>query len=115
MVDNVQRSKGRPGNYKLDRGGVPSEFGPFTGVVMSTVDPTRSGRLRVYIEAFADGGEAGMENDAKWTTVSYMPPFYGNTPKTTTNGATLGLGGQLWHVVYSSRCGSHCNLYFCKR
>jgi hypothetical protein len=92
MVDNVQRSRGRPGNYKLDRGGVPSEFGPFTGVVMSTVDPTRSGRLRVYIEAFADGGEGGMENDSKWTTVSYMPPFYGNTPKTTTNGATLDVG-----------------------
>ena len=92
MVDNVQRSKGRPGNYKLDRGGVPSEFGPFTGVVMSAVDPTRSGRLRVYIEAFADGGEEGMQNDAKWTTVSYMPPFYGNTPKTATNGSTLNLG-----------------------
>jgi hypothetical protein len=44
---------------------------------MSNVDPSRSGRLRVYIEAFADGNK---QDDTKWTTVSYMPPFYGTTP-----------------------------------
>jgi len=80
MSERVQRSKGRPQNYKLDRGGTPTEFGPFTGVVMSTIDPTRSGRLRVYIEAFQDGGEAAMEDESKWTTVNYLPHFYGNTP-----------------------------------
>jgi len=80
MTESVQRSRGRPSNYKFDRGGVPAEFGPFTGIVMSTVDPTRAGRLRVYIEAFADGGDTAMEDESKWTTVSYMPPFYGNTP-----------------------------------
>lgn len=80
MTESVQRSRGRPSNYKFDRGGVPAEFGPFTGVVMSTVDPTRSGRLRVFIEAFADGGAEAMEDEIKWTTVSYMPSFYGNTP-----------------------------------
>ena len=92
MAENAPRSKGRPSNYKQDRGGVPAEFGPFTGVVMSTVDPTRSGRLRVFIEAFADGGEGGMDDDAKWTTVSYMPSFYGNTPLSESKGATEGLG-----------------------
>jgi hypothetical protein len=80
MVDSVRRSRGRPGNYKLDRGGVPAEFGPFTGVVMSTVDPARFGRLRVYIEAFNDGGVEGMKDESKWTTVSYMPSFFGSTP-----------------------------------
>ena len=45
MAESVQRSKGRPSNYKMDRGGVPAEFGPFAGIVMSTVDPTRSGRF----------------------------------------------------------------------
>jgi len=80
MVDSVRRSRGRPGNYKLDRGGVPAEFGPFTGVVMSTVDPARFGRLRVYIEAFNDGVVEGMKDESKWTTVSYMPPFFGSTP-----------------------------------
>jgi hypothetical protein len=77
MPDNIQRSKGTPSNYKLNRGGVPAEGGPFIGTVMSNVDPSRTGRLRVYIEAFADGN---MDDDTKWTTVSYLPPFYGSTP-----------------------------------
>ena len=72
MSEITPRVKGRASNYKLDRGGMPAEFGPFTGVVMSTVDPTRSGRLRVYIEAFADGGPANEDDDTNWTTVSYM-------------------------------------------
>jgi hypothetical protein len=93
MAENVERSRGRPSNYKLDRGGVPAEFGPFTGVVMSTVDPTRSGRLRVYIDAFSSGADIGaMDNETTWTTVSYMPSFYGNTPMSQTQGATEGLG-----------------------
>lgn len=92
MAESVQRSRGRAQNYKLDRGGVPAEFGPFTGIVMSTVDPTRSGRLRVFIEAFVDGGPEAMEDESKWTTVSYMPPFYGNTPMTETEGATSAYG-----------------------
>ncbi len=92
MSESVQRSSGRPQNYKMDRGGVPAEFGPFTGVVMSTVDPTRSGRLRVFIEAFSDGGAAAMEDDSKWTTVSYMQPFGGSTPLSTTDGQTGDFG-----------------------
>jgi hypothetical protein len=92
MAEITQRTRGRSGKYKLDRGGLPAEFGPFTGVVMSTVDPTRSGRLRVYIEAFADGGKASMEDDAKWTTVSYMPSFFGSTPLPATGGTTDAVG-----------------------
>ena len=92
MAEITRRVKGRASNYKLDRGGMPAEFGPFTGVVMSTVDPTRSGRLRVYIEAFADGGPANEEDDTNWTTVSYMPPFFGSTPLPTTDGDTNSVG-----------------------
>ena len=80
MAESVQRSKGRPSNYKMDRGGVPAEFGPFAGIVMSTVDPTRAGRLRVFIDTFAAGTENNMQDESCWTTVSYMPPFYGSTP-----------------------------------
>lgn len=78
MAEEIQRSRGRPSNYRQDRGGVPSEYGPYFGIVMNNVDPTRSGRLQVYIEAFADG--KNMENDKSWTTVNYLPPFYGATP-----------------------------------
>jgi hypothetical protein len=92
MVQNVQKTKGRPSNYKQDRGGTPAEFGPFTGIVMSTVDPTRAGRLRVFIEAFADGGPEAMEDEAKWTTVSYMPAFFGSTPLENTDGTNNKIG-----------------------
>jgi len=77
MAENIQRSKGRSSSYKFDRGGMPTEFGPYIGVVKNNVDPTRSGRLQVYIEQF--GGS--NENDKSlWRTVSYIPPFYGVTP-----------------------------------
>jgi hypothetical protein len=77
MADEIQRSQGRPQSYKQDRGGVPAEFGPFAGIVKSNVDPTRSGRLQVYVEAFSAGDP---DDDTKWTTVSYLPNFYGYTP-----------------------------------
>jgi hypothetical protein len=92
MSESVRRSRGRASNYKLDRGGVPAEFGPFTGVVMSTVDPARTGRLRVYIEAFNDGGPVGMKDETKWTTVSYMPSFFGYTPPVSTSGSSTDVG-----------------------
>jgi hypothetical protein len=92
MAENTQRSRGRPSNYKLDRGGVPAESGPFTGIVMSSIDPTRAGRLRVYIEAFADGGPSAMQDESKWTTVSYMPSFFGSTPPQVTSGENTTIG-----------------------
>ena len=77
MSEEIQRSRGRPTNYKMDRGGYPAEFGPFIGVVKNNVDPTRSGRLQVYIETFANGNS---NDSSKWTTVRYLPSFFGSTP-----------------------------------
>ena len=78
MGENVERSRGQPKNYKFDRGGSPTEFGPFIGEVTNNIDPTRSGRLQVYIKEFAG---ADKKNKDLWRTVSYCPPFYGATPK----------------------------------
>ena len=77
MSVEIQRSTGRPSNFKQDRGGTPAEFGPFVGVVKNNVDPTRAGRLQVYIETFAGGNP---DDPTKWTTVRYLPGFYGYTP-----------------------------------
>lgn len=77
MSEQIQRSRGRSQNYKLDRGGVPAEFGPFYGIVKNTNDSLRSGRIQVFITAFGDGDENDPE---KWTTVSYAPPYFGSTP-----------------------------------
>lgn len=85
MAEDIQRTRGRPQNYKQDRGGVPAEYGPYLGKVMSNIDPTRAGRLRVFIEAFADGPQ---DDDSKWVTVSYLPSFYGATPSSGTSTGT---------------------------
>ena len=87
MSEAIQRSRGRPQNYKVDRGGVPTDFGPFVGIVKNNVDPTRSGRLQVYIETFAGGDP---EDPTKWVTVRYLPGFYGYTPEGNT--ASTGVG-----------------------
>lgn len=76
-MENIERSRGRPSNFKQDRGGVPAEYGPFFGTVMNNIDPTRSGRLQVYIEAFGDGTQ---DDSSRWITVGYLPSYYGATP-----------------------------------
>lgn len=85
MADNVQRSRGRGKGYKFDRGGNPTEFGPFIGEVTNNVDVTRAGRLQVYIEQF--GGE-NPQDKSLWRTVSYVPPFHGAVHQTGTNQGT---------------------------
>ena len=82
MSENIQRSRGRPENYKFDRGGMPAEMGPFIGTVVNNVDTTRSGRLQVYIDQFGATNKDGTPNlgdPSLWRTVSYCPPFYGAT------------------------------------
>ena len=87
MSEEIQRTRGVPTNYKQDRGGVPAQFGPFAGVVKNNVDPTRSGRLQVYIEVFSGGSP---DDPTKWTTVSYLPSFFGSTQPNLTPGAGAG-------------------------
>jgi len=82
MTINTERTTGRSQNYKFDRGGVPTDFGPFSGEVMNNVDATRSGRLQVYIDQFGTGNK---NDQSKWRTVSYCSPFAGATPKTSTS------------------------------
>ena len=91
MAENYQRSVGTPRAYKTDKGGIPAETGPFIGEVVNNVDPTRSGRLQVYIEYLA-----GPDKNVKslWRTVSYISPMYGATqqsaPQPTGPGSFIG-------------------------
>lgn len=87
MAEDYIRSKGRSKQYQMDRGGVPTEYGPFYGIVKNTSDSTRSGRIQVYIEALSDS--ENQDDDSTWTTVRYMPSFFGSTPY---NPATTGVG-----------------------
>ena len=85
MPDNIERSRGRGKGYQFDRGGNPTEFGPFIGEVMNNVDPVRGGRLQVYIEQFAGDDK---EDDSLWRTVLYIPPFYGSVLQSGTDTGT---------------------------
>ena len=49
---------------------------PYIGIVKNNLDPTRSGRLQVYIPDL--GGPQDEPNN--WRTVSYASPFQGYTP-----------------------------------
>jgi len=80
MAENIQRNTGRGSEYKLDRGGAAADPGPFIGIVKNNVDPTRSGRLQVFITELASGSD--QTDTSVWRTVSYLPPYYGVTPNT---------------------------------
>lgn len=82
MSENYQKNRGRPKSYQFDRGGAPTEFGPYIGIVRNNVDPTRSGRVQVYIEAFAGPDQT---DSTLWRTVSYASPFFGITPNTSSD------------------------------
>jgi hypothetical protein len=83
MAENYERNKGRPTSYSYDKGGaVIADMGAVIGEVMNNVDPTRSGRVQVFIKQFASGDK---ENKANWRTVRYCPPFGGQTPKASTS------------------------------
>lgn len=93
MAENTLRSRGRPSNYKFDRGGNPAESGPYIGIVVNNVDDTRTGRVQVWIAEFGASNADGTPNltdDSTWRTVSYCPPFYGTTPVTQAAGSGYG-------------------------
>jgi hypothetical protein len=81
MAENVQRTAGIPGAYKLDRGNAPTQVGIYIGEVRAVVDSkVRGGRLQVWIEDFAGPDKT---NPDLWRTVSPVSPFYGTTSPST--------------------------------
>jgi hypothetical protein len=80
MAEQTPSTSQLPSNYKD-----PLPPGSYIGVVKNNVDPSRSGRLQVYIQ---NRGAADPNNPNNWTTVIYCPPFYGTTPA----GAQAGTG-----------------------
>ena len=58
-----------------DTPGIRIDSGPFIGIIKNNIDPTRAGRLQVWIPDL--GGDE--DNPQNWRTVSYASPFYGTT------------------------------------
>jgi hypothetical protein len=71
--DDIQKS-GTASMYKNDRGGATLITEPVIGVVKDNVDPTRSGRVRVYLSNY---GSSGPNDSNGWVTVGYLSPFCG--------------------------------------
>ena len=55
--------------------GIKVDSGPYIGIIKNNADPSRQGRLQVWIPELG-GKEA---SDANWYTVSYASPFFGST------------------------------------
>ena len=69
-------SKLPPAHFRREESSIRSDPGPFIAKVKNNLDPTRSGRLQVWIPDLGAGQEEKVEN---WRTVSYASPFFGST------------------------------------
>lgn len=58
---------------------------PYIGIVKNNLDPTKTGRLQVYIPDL--GGDS--DESANWQTVSYASPFMGYTNQYETNSSQI--------------------------
>ena len=74
MAEDIFKPAGASKASKPDSGGGVVRNVPVFGIVKNNVDPTRTGRIQVYI---TDLGSDDPDNPAGWVTVSYMSPFYG--------------------------------------
>jgi len=82
MADNIPKVKGQLKSTKDDRGGAVLYSHPIIGIVKNNIDPTHSGKIQVFLRQTGSPNE----NDArKWTTVSYMSPFFGYTDNTSSS------------------------------
>jgi len=75
-IISTESSKAASFTSSLAAKGIHNSPGPFIGIVKNNVDPSRSGKLQVWISEM--GGKA--DDPGSWLTVSYCTPFYGVTP-----------------------------------
>lgn len=69
-------------NYLREESAIRLDVGPYIGKIKNNLDPTRSGRLQVYIPDLSSGDEDNSDN---WRTVAYASPFFGSTTQPDTN------------------------------
>jgi hypothetical protein len=78
-MENIWKPRGALKSQMPDAGGAVLRQVPMLGVVKDNVDPTRSGRIRVYISAL---GANDPNDERNWTPILYMSPFFGLTDTT---------------------------------
>jgi len=83
MAQNKPIFSGTPNVYKNTSGGGALLTEPVIGVVKNNIDPSRSGRIQVFI---ANVGSEDSDDNNNWITVGYLSPFYGiSTASKSTN------------------------------
>jgi hypothetical protein len=65
-----------PARYKKEESLIKLDSSTYIGRVKNNLDPSRGGRLQVYIPDLVSGDEENPEN---WRTVAYASPFMGFT------------------------------------
>lgn len=76
MAIDRRVSKQIADRFRREESAVRTDAGPYIGRVKNNLDPTRSGRLQVYIPDLVSGDEDIPEN---WRTVAYASPYLGHT------------------------------------
>jgi hypothetical protein len=79
MSEDLVKVRGTSGAFKPNPGGQVEIPYPVKGLVKDNIDAARTGRIRVYIEAFSG---LDPDVDTQWVTVNYLSPFFGHTPGT---------------------------------
>jgi hypothetical protein len=95
-IDN-SKINGTPNAFKSDAGGATLIREPVIGIVKNNIDPTRSGKIDVYVGVL---GGTDPDDDSNWVKgVRYLSPFYGTAspngdptdgPDKSGNGAFVG-------------------------
>lgn len=76
-MENNARIGSRSAPYmRVGHNGLFLNTGSVIGIVKNNIDPTRNGRLQVYIPEY---GGANENDPTNWLTVSYVSPFRGQT------------------------------------
>lgn len=74
MARNVTRTGGAPPINKDSAGGAVLLPHACLGIVKDNIDPTHSGRIKVYIN---QGGSVDANDSRYWYPVSYLSPYFG--------------------------------------
>lgn len=85
MAQDFTKVSGTTRAFTPDAGNANSRIAPVFGIVKDNVDPTRSGRIRVFISDFSG---LDPDNYLSWTTVSPLSSFYGHVEATAANTGT---------------------------
>jgi len=73
-MEDIWKPRGELKISKPGVGGGSVKSVPLLGIVKDNIDPTRAGRIRVYL---GEIGGIDPDNESNWTPVAFMAPYYG--------------------------------------